>query len=132
MPIIYRDDILPSASAVIELYDNAGLQRPTDDADRIAAMYGNSDLVVSAWDGDVLAGVARSLTDWCFCCYLSDLAVRKDHQHHGIGKELIRLTKLRIGERCMLLLLSVPAAVEYYPKVGMEPFKDAFIIRRKI
>ncbi|HVV73142.1 MAG TPA: GNAT family N-acetyltransferase [Verrucomicrobiae bacterium] len=128
-PINYKLDVIPSPEAVMELYADAGLRRP-EDRDRIMRMYSHSNLVVTAWDKDRLVGVARALTDFCFCCYLSDLAVRKQYQHHGIGRELIRLTKEKIGDESMLLLLSAPAAMEYYPKVGMSKVENGFIIQR--
>jgi len=75
--------------------------------------------------------MARSVTDFSFCCYLSDLAVRKEYQKLGIGKELIRITKEKIGESVMLLLLSTPLAMGFYPKVGFEKVENGFIIKRK-
>lgn len=130
MDIIYRTDIVPEAEAVIAVYESAGLRRPTDDPERIAKMYANSNLIVTAWDGDELVGVARSLTDHCYCCYLSDLAVRKEYQAKGIGRRLIEITKEQIGEETMLLLLSVPTAMDYYPKVGFQKVDNGFIINR--
>jgi predicted N-acetyltransferase YhbS len=61
---------------------------------------------------------------------LSDLAVRKEYQKLGIGKRLIRETKEKIGDQTMLLLLSAPTAMEYYPAVGFLEVKNAFIINR--
>ncbi|WP_157816175.1 GNAT family N-acetyltransferase [Spirosoma pollinicola] len=75
-------------------------------------------------------GIARSLTDFCYCCYLSDLVVRDDYKEQGIGRELVRLTKYHAGEGCKLILPSSPEAVGFYTKTGMEPITTAFIIRR--
>lgn len=130
MDIQYRNDIIPETDAVIALYRDAGLNRPINDRQRIARMSANSDLIVTAWQGDQLVGVARSLTDFCYCCYLSDLAVASHLQRGGIGKELVRLTKEYIGPQSMLLLLSAPTAMEYYPKIGMETVENGFMIRR--
>lgn len=130
MEITYKTGTIPSAQQIIELYDTAGLKRPTHDEERIAKMYQNSNLVVSAWDGDRLIGVSRALTDYCYSCYLSDLAVTKDYQKEGIGKKLVELTKEAIGDQTMLLLLSAPTAMEYYPKIGMETVRNGFIIHR--
>lgn len=130
MELNYRTGIIPEKELVAELYKSAGLNRPVDDLDRIARMYASSNLVITAWDGETLVGVARSLTDFCYCCYLSDLAVRKEYQKLGIGKRLIRETKEKIGDQTMLLLLSAPAAMEYYPAVGFHEVKNAFIINR--
>ena len=132
MNVTYKFHTIPDTDAIIELYESAGLNRPTKNKGRIGKMYEHSNLVISAWDGDILVGIARSLSDFCHCCYLSDLAVRKEYQKEGIGKKLIYLTKEKIGDESMLLLLSAPTAMEYYPKVGLEKVQNGFIINRKL
>jgi GNAT superfamily N-acetyltransferase len=130
MSITYHFDRIPSPDQIIELYDNAGLPRPTHDRERIGKMYENSNLVVTAWDKDVLVGVSRSITDWVWSTYLADLAVRKEYHKSGIGKKLIELTREKVGEQSMVLLLSVPTALEYYPKMGFSKQESSFIINR--
>lgn len=130
MPITYKSNLTPDTQLIIDLYNSSGINRPTADHERIAKMYANSNLVVTAWDGEQLVGIARSLTDFCYSCYLSDLAVRKEYQKDGIGRQLIALTKEVIGEQTMLLLLSAPAAMGYYPKVGFDQVENGFIIKR--
>lgn len=130
MEIIYRIDITPDTDQIIDVYNSSGINRPTTDKERIAKMYDNSNLIATAWDNDKLVGISRSLTDFCYCCYLSDLAVRKDYQAKGIGKKLIELTKNEIGEPTSLLLLSAPTAIDYYPKVGFQKIDNAFLIKR--
>jgi predicted N-acetyltransferase YhbS len=130
MEIIYRTDIRPDTDQIIDVYNSSGINRPTAENERIAKMYDNSNLIVTAWDNDKLVGISRSLTDFCYCCYLSDLAVRKDYQISGIGKKLIELTKNEIGEQTALLLLSAPPAMDYYPKVGFQKIDNAFLIKR--
>src|SRR5690606_2903155 len=115
---------------IIEVFNSSGINRPTDDKERIAKMFFHANLIVTAWDKDKLVGIARSLTDFCYCCYLSDLAVRKEYQARGIGKELIKLTKNSIGEQTALILLSAPAAMDYYPKAGFQKIDNGFIIKR--
>jgi GNAT superfamily N-acetyltransferase len=132
MNITYKNDVTPDTDAIISVYASSGLKRPIDDKDRIAKMYANASLVVSAWDGESLVGVARSITDFCYCCYLADLAVDLNYQKSGIGKKLLYLTKEIIGDQCMLLLLSAPGAMEYYPKIGLEKVDTAFLINRKL
>jgi N-acetylglutamate synthase-like GNAT family acetyltransferase len=130
MKINYHDDRLPAAEEIIELYNRASLPRPTGDKQRIRKMFNNASLVISAWDGNKLVGVCRCITDWVWCCYLSDLAVDPQYKKSGIGRELIELTKAKVGEQCMILLLSVPTAMEYYPKVGFAKEDRGFIINR--
>jgi predicted N-acetyltransferase YhbS len=92
-------------------------------------MLKHGNVLVTAWDGDLLIGVSRALSDFSFCCYLSDLAVDEKYQHQGIGKELIRLTHEAANKQVTLILLAAPKAAEYYPKIGMERFTDCFLIR---
>ncbi|MEO8239415.1 MAG: GNAT family N-acetyltransferase [Flavobacterium sp.] len=129
--IKYKIDIIPTAEQIIELYENACLPRPTMDKLRIQKMYDNSNLVVTAWDNDTLVGVSRSITDWAWSCYLADLAIHPDYQKFGIGKKLVYLTKEKLGEESMILLLSVPTAMEYYSKIGFTKEDRAFTILRE-
>lgn len=129
--ISYKTDVIPDADAIIALYKNSGLPRPTGDKERIQKMFENSDLVVTAWSGNQLVGVSRSITDWVWSCYLADLAVHSDHKKSGIGTKLIEITREKVGEQCMVLLLSVPTAMEYYPKVGFVKQESSFILNRK-
>ena len=129
--ITYKTGIVPPVKTIIDVYDDSGINRPTTDKARIEKMYQHANLVITAWDGEQLVGVARSLTDFCYCCYLSDLAVKKSYQKQGIGKKLIALTKEEIGANAMLLLLSAASAMDYYSKVGLETVKNGFIINRE-
>ncbi|MGN6387254.1 MAG: GNAT family N-acetyltransferase [Verrucomicrobiota bacterium] len=116
--------------AVLEVYRDSGLgeRRPIDDRERMRLMIQNANLVVSAWDGDKMVGIARSISDFVYITYLSDLAVVKTHQKRGIGKELIRQTKLLGGSKTQLLLLAAPGAAEYYPKIGFTHHPRAWIL----
>lgn len=88
-------------------------------------------ILFTAWLGDRMIGITRALTDWSFCCYLSDLAVDKDVQKSGIGRELIARVREEIGEGVALILLAAPSAMEYYPKVGFEKIENGFMIKVK-
>jgi GNAT superfamily N-acetyltransferase len=116
---------------IIAVFVSSGIRRPVDDPERIARMFAHADLVVSAWDGGRLVGVARALTDFSYCCYLSDIAVMKEYQRRGIGAAMIDLVRERIGEETMLLLLSAPGAMTYYPQLGFQPVENGFIIPRR-
>ncbi len=130
MEINYKFNIIPNTDQIITLYKSSGINRPVEDEQRIKKMYDNSNLVVTAWSDDELVGISRALTDFCYCCYLSDLAVSKPYQSQGIGKKLIEPTKEKIGSESMLLLLSAPTAMDYYPKIGLQKVENGFIIKR--
>ena len=129
--IEYRIGNQLNTDDVIELYraSTLGERRPVDDRDRMGQMIGNANLVITAWDGELLVGISRSLTDFSYVTYLSDLAVRLSHQRHGIGKELIRRTKEESGPQAAIVLLSAPKAADYYPHVGFTHHPQAWILR---
>ena len=128
--ITYRAGNDLELETVRELYraSTLGERRPVEDRERMAAMLRNANLVVSAWDGELLVGIARSVTDFVYCTYLSDLAVRVSHQRHGIGRELIRRTQ-QLGGQATLILLSAPKAVNYYPRVGLTSHPSAWMLK---
>jgi GNAT superfamily N-acetyltransferase len=103
-------------------------RRPVDDPKCIKAMLAHADLLCTAWDGKKLVGVARSVTDFEYCCYLSDLAVDEAYQKQGIGRELIRLTQSKLGSKAKVILLAAPKADGYYPRIGFESHPSAWII----
>lgn len=115
---------------IIELYraSTLGERRPVDDPGRMRRMLETANLVVTAWDGPLLVGIARSLSDFAYCTYLSDLAVRDTHQRRGIGKELIRRTQ-EAAPQATVILLSAPKAEDYYPHIGFTRHESAWILR---
>ena len=115
---------------VIELYQAStlGERRPVDDRKIMADMIRRANLVVTAWVGEQLVGIARTLTDFSYVGYLADLAVRAEYQRQGIGIELIRKTRGKLGPRSMLVLLAAPKAVEYYPRIGFGKHDSAWTL----
>ena len=129
--IEYRENQHLDPAEVARVFEASGINRPTKNLARITQMFANSNLVISAWDDARLVGVCRALTDFSYCCYLSDLAVDAAYQRHGIGRELIRRIQSVIGEEVSLILLSAPAAMPYYRKVGFALADNAYVVRRK-
>ena len=116
---------------IIDLYNAStlGERRPVDDRRIMSDMLSHANLVVTAWDGALLIGIARTLTDFSYVGYLADLAVRASHQRQGIGIELIERTRQKMGSRSMLVLLAAPKAVEYYPNIGFTKHESAWTLR---
>jgi GNAT superfamily N-acetyltransferase len=127
--ITYRTGNDVGLDAMIELYVDStlGERRPVDDRERMGRMLEEADLVLTAWDGGKLVGISRSITDWVYCTYLSDLAVRADYQGRGIGKELVRRTRAATPQ-ATVILLAAPKAVDYYPRIGMTRHESAWVL----
>ena len=108
-----------------------GEERPMKDAARLEKMLREAGLIVTARLDGRLVGVARSVTDWSLCCYLSDLAVSRDAQGRGIGRALIERTRAEVGPEVSLLLAALPGAVTFYEGIGMPRLEHAFHYRRQ-
>src|SRR5262249_36601445 len=75
MTTVYAREEYLGADEYIDIVRKSGLVRPIDDRGRVERMLAHANLIVTARQDGRLVGLARSLTDFCFCCYLSDLAV---------------------------------------------------------
>jgi hypothetical protein len=130
MEIEYKTNTKISPEQFVSVLKNSSLaeRRPIEDAECISSMLNNANLLVSAWVSGRLVGVARSVTDFSYCCYLSDLAVDVEFQKKGIGQGLIEVTQKSLGPNCKIILLSAPAAVEYYPHIGFEHHPQAWML----
>jgi predicted N-acetyltransferase YhbS len=128
--ISYRTGNNLDVDAVVDLYlaTTLGQRRPVNERERMAAMLQNANLVVTAWDGDLLVGIARSLSDFSYATCLSDLAVRSSHQRSGIGSELMRRTQ-QAAPQAYVILLAAPGAERYYPNVGFTQHPSAWILK---
>jgi ribosomal protein S18 acetylase RimI-like enzyme len=115
------------------LESGLGATRPTGDRLRMQQMLEQADLVVTARldrPDRALIGVARSITDFSWCCYLSELAVSSSAQGLGVGKGLIEETRRLIGPRVSLVLASMPDSVGFYERIGMPRQPDTFWFKR--
>ena len=128
--ITYKRDALITASQAADLFVRSGINRPANDLPRIEKMLSGANLTWTAWDDETLVGIARTLTDFAWCAYLSDLAVDTAYQKAGVGRLLVEKTRETLGPDVALVLLAAPGAMEYYPKIGFEPAPNAFLIRR--
>lgn len=134
MSIEYKINARVSTDQFVELLREStlGERRPIDDRECMEGMVHNSNLMVTAWHGEKLVGIARSVTDFHYACYLSDLAVHKRYQKTGIGKRLQAKTQEQLGPHCMLILIAAPAANSYYPHLGFAHNPRCWVLDRDV
>lgn len=108
-----------------------GARRPIEDMKTIQGMIENADIIVSATIDKKIIGIARAVTDFHYCCYLSDLAVDERYQKNGIGKKLISKVQEQLNDKCKIILLSAPDATQYYPKIGFTQHNSAWTLGRQ-
>jgi predicted N-acetyltransferase YhbS len=133
MSIEYKINEPITTEQFVALLENSTLseRRPIEDHECMEGMITNSNLTVSAWSNGDLVGIARSVTDFHYACYLSDLAVIKEHQKSGIGKHLQILTQKQLGPKCKLILIAAPAANDYYEHIGFTNNPRCWVLNRE-
>lgn len=133
MSIEYKINTPVSVDQFIELLRDStlGERRPINDRQCMQGMINNSNLLVTAWNEKKLIGIARSMTDFHYACYLSDLAVSKKYQKNGIGKKLQVITQEQLGPRCKLILVAAPTANSYYEHIGFVNNERCWILERE-
>jgi GNAT superfamily N-acetyltransferase len=135
LDICYHRESYPDLGVdeFIDVLERSSLaeRRPVGEPETIRGMLANADIIVTARAGGLLVGISRAISDRSFCTYLSDLAVDRDFQGRGIGRELIRRTHEAAGFHSMLILLAAPKARTYYPHVGMQAHDSCWIIPRE-
>jgi len=52
-----------------DLFISSGIKRPSEDLERLKKMIDHADITITAWENDQLIGIARAITDYCYCCY---------------------------------------------------------------
>ncbi|MCA9295737.1 MAG: GNAT family N-acetyltransferase [Phycisphaerales bacterium] len=133
MTISYAVEPDLSVDAYIDILmrSTLALRRPVDKRHIMERMIAEADLIVTARDdGGALVGLSRSLTDFAYCTYLSDLAVDVRRQKQGIGRELIERTHDAAGRHTTVILIAAPAAKDYYAKIGMQHNERCWVSRR--
>ena len=127
--IDYRLNAELSIEQVIELFDASGLSRgrPRADLARMQTMLVCSNLTITAWQGGKLVGLARSVSDFAFATYLSDLAVHPTCQGQGIGRELLRCTQAAAPQATVVLIAAI-GCESFYRHIGMRPHESAYLL----
>lgn len=133
MSIEYQINAPVSTDQFIELLREStlGERRPIEDRECMEGMVKNSNLMVTAWHGEELIGIARSLTDFHYACYLSDLAVHRKYQKTGVGKRLQIITQEKLGPKCKLILVAAPSANSYYEHIGFSNNQRCWVLDRE-
>lgn len=130
MVIQYKDTKRVSAADVARIFEHSGIRRPYHDLPRIQRMIDHSGLLITAWAGQQMVGVARAVSDFSYCCYLSDLAVDRSYQKQGIGKTLLERLKRKLSDEVSLILISAPEPEAFYVKAGFIRAERSYIIPR--
>lgn len=115
------------------LYLSAGWTSYTDDFDDLSRLITQSELVISAWDGDLLIGLIRTVGDGLSIRYIQDILVLPNYQKQGIGTKLLLhvLKKSTHIRQCLLITdgqKDNQPIIDWYKKQHMTEFKDLDLV----
>jgi len=81
--------------------------------------------VVFAYDGNLLVGVGRAVTDGEYYATVFDVAVRPEYQRKGIGRKILESLREELKGYWFVHLTSTPGNEEFYRKLGFRLQKTA-------
>ena len=108
------------------LYDSVGWTAYTRDMPALEKGYRNSLLILAAYEGDQLAGIARAVGDGTTIVFIQDILVKPDRQRQGIGTALLKamLDRYANVRQIELTTDSRPETIAFYKSLGFSEFSQ--------
>jgi GNAT superfamily N-acetyltransferase len=112
------------------ILEDSGLakRRPMEDKEHLSRMIKGSNLLVTARENGNLVGFLRGLSDFCYRCFIADLAVAKAHKGKGIGREILKFTR-SLAPEARLILFAAEDAEPFYQKLGFKPHERCYQLK---
>ncbi len=130
MDIIFRSDKNVNYEDLITLFNQAGWHDKTIEIERLESMVSNSQVVITAWDYNVMIGFARCVTDFVYNGQINNVVVHNDFKNQGIGKELIKMI-LNTSEYVTYILRGDSHNKDFYESLGFTNNNLTFTYERK-
>jgi GNAT superfamily N-acetyltransferase len=99
------------------------------DATQTEAALGRT-INIGAWDGTVLVGSVRVLTDGYLPATVPEIFVDPAYQRRGIGRELMRRALEEAPGRGALFFGAQPQSVAFFERIGCTKGPVGFVMRR--
>lgn len=128
--IKYNLDKKVDYDKLITLFNQVGWDDKTEDIDRLKGMVENSQIVVTAWDEEIMIGFARCTTDYVFNGQINNVVVDSKYRRKGIGKCLINKI-LDSSKQVTYMLRGDINNEEFYKGLGFEDGSICLVYKRK-
>ena len=128
--IMYYTDKKVDYDKLKTLFNEVGWNDKTDDINRLKAMVENSQIVVTAWDEEIMVGFARCTTDYVFNGQINNVVVDSKYRRKGIGKVLINKI-LDSSRQVTYILRGSIGNEEFYRGLGFEDGPISLVYKRK-
>lgn len=128
--ILFQVEKNLSLEEYILILNSSGLgkRRPMHDPDHLKRMIHGSNLLVTAREGEELIGLLRGLSDYCYRCFIADLAVSEEFQGKGVGREILRFTR-SLAPDARLILFAAEDAESFYQKLGFKAHEHCYQLK---
>lgn len=122
MHIHYQNNKKLTERQLEYLYNDVGWTAYTDNMKQLQQSLEQSLDVISAWDGENLVGLIRTVGDSLTILYIQDILVLKAYQNKGIATKLIQkiLTKYDHVRQKVLLTEEASDVRRFYEKNGFD------------
>ena len=97
--ITYSEDRNITNADLCALYDSVGWVLYLKKYPDLTVLLPGCHLVLSAWDGDRLVGIIRTISDGVSYEYVIDLLVAPEYQSQGIGTHLFKWVSEQAADR---------------------------------
>ncbi|MGI5858377.1 MAG: GNAT family N-acetyltransferase [Tepidanaerobacteraceae bacterium] len=111
------------------MFNEVGWNDKTKDVSRLKDMITNSQIVVTAWDGELMIGFARCVTDHVFNGQINNVVVDSRYRGKGIGKELI-IRIIDSNSQVTYVLRGDPENVGFYKNLGFKEVDSCLVFNR--
>jgi ribosomal protein S18 acetylase RimI-like enzyme len=91
--------------------------------DKLRRAAENSHTICSAWDGDVIVGFGRSISDGEYQSAIYDVVVLPEYQRQGVGKAIMTVLLDRLPGGTNVLIYVVPGKEGFYRKLRFAKLK---------
>ena len=121
--LTYKTELDFTCDHIFDLYADVGWTNYTKDKSKLHKSIQHSVDVITAWEGDELVGLIRTIGDQHTIMYIQDILVKTSHQRRGIGRALIQMIEDKYPDVRQLVLLTDDQEKEssFYTAIGFQP-----------
>lgn len=118
--IIIKEQVIPDIDSIMNLYGDVSWTAYTSNPSKLEQAISNSLKVWTAWDDDLLVGLARVVGDSSTIIYIQDILVLQAYQKKGIGSKLLKiiLDEYKDIRQIVLLTDDTDKTIKFYEKNG--------------
>ena len=128
--IVIKEGIIPNLDSVLNLYNDVSWSAYTSNPVQLENALNKSLKIWTAWEDDLLVGLARVVGDGYTIIYIQDILVLEAYQGRGLGSQLLTmiLEEYQDVRQIILLTDATDKTISFYEKNGLTQVKKYNIV----